>query len=268
MNEINFCNKKCYEVINFNNEIKKNLNNFNIFKKTNKIIVNEIPNSEHLTTLKVGKKFFLFLTKINNKMFSFLIDYKTKKILLCRFRFNEDLYNNTLIIGEISKNKKNQWVFYISDLILYKNKNQIKIKFSDRLEIIYKILKENYIYDEFMNVCNLEIKPYFLIDNINNIKINTNIYFIPEDTFLNPIKKMKFEKKNIEKKINNEKTLLLIKKTEFPDVYKCFKNNKSYGILFIKNIKESNDLNILFSTNQEIELNCIFNLQFNKWTLL
>lgn len=263
MNKINFCNKIVYENQNISKKIIQKLNKLNIFEKNKKILITEIPEGDYLVSLKVGRKFLLFITTIFNKKFSFLIDVKNKNVLMCRFRFNDELYTDTLFSGEITKNIKNQWTFYISDLILLEKKNQRNENISTKIEKIYDILKNRYIYDEFLNIINLEIIPFFFKDYIEKINLDTKIYFLSDNTI--EIKKMKITSKKIfQKNIENNIKEFLIKKGNFPDVYYINENE----ILFVKDIQQSHYLKKLFENNKTgIKMKCIYNNEFNKWSL-
>ena len=50
---------------------------------------------------------------------------------------------------------------------------------SQRLNLVYDILKNFYKWDEYMNVCQIKIRSYFLYEHLEKVT-NQNVYFYPE----------------------------------------------------------------------------------------
>ena len=153
--EINFCNGKGYNIKN-NREKSDILKN--IFDKYNLTIENDntITYSDRLltnltrfeyfvSTITLGNSYWLYLTKIGNQNYSIFIDnklnenHKFPKLILVNFRFQEELFSDTLFKGELIKDYNNNWQFIIDNILVH---NGSKIKnniLSDRIKLLYKI---------------------------------------------------------------------------------------------------------------------------------
>jgi hypothetical protein len=77
--------------------------------------------------LKSGsaKNYYIFLTKYNYTNVCFLIDTTVNegnrfpKIELIYLGFNDSVYDDTLLFGEMIKDKNNNWIFMITELYIY-----------------------------------------------------------------------------------------------------------------------------------------------------
>ncbi len=261
---INFCNKECYL---FDNKI--NLVQCIINDKYENVL--EIPtDKDYLITTKFNKTFLLNLVIIDNKKYTFFIDLETNNYIYCKFRFKDEYYQNngTLFKGEFYKNN-DKWIFYISTILIKSGEKMDNILFSQKLEIIYNILKNDYIYDEYLNICSLEIKPYFLSEYISSLKDNITLYFIPENSNDN-VKVFQYSN-NIEKCNNildNNTQKMKICNTLIPDVYYCYDNvGNNKGPIFIKNLNESKLLEKYFKSHSTLISSCFYNYKFKKWCI-
>jgi hypothetical protein len=214
LKKISFCDKDSYNVnsnkykkyilerINYSNILKnQNFESYkNIYQK--KLMINDYFVSE----ITRGNKYLLLLFKDNlNKNVCLLIDckickgYEYPRINFINYRFDEKLYNNTLFSCELLKTS-NKWSLLITDIYNYCNKNMIYSTFLERLQKIYYILKNEYIQDDTLEICNLRIKEYKYKTTINEFNSKFGYYFIPD----NPnIEKFKYKFKNAFKKSNN-----------------------------------------------------------------
>ena len=140
---------------NFLNE--KNLHNLN--DTDYKVCVNTF-----------GHKYLLFLTKYHNKNYCVFINKKREDMIHVRFRFSEELFNNTLFDGELIKNNDNKYVYTITDIFSYKNECVIEDKsLEERLDILQNIIHKKYKKDDLMNFCLLDVKEYFELKYLKDI---------------------------------------------------------------------------------------------------
>jgi hypothetical protein len=298
---ISFCDRVAHNIKS--DDIKKQIledleNKYNIkiiqkhfFKLTNES-VNHITATPHVITIRTnGNPYYMYLTKYNNKEIIYFIDkkihptYQLPRIIVNKSKFDENLFDGTLLDGEMVNNNDNKWTFLICDMISYKGEYLIKFNLPDRINLIYNMLENEYEEDIPMNMCDYKVKPYFNLcnDTINNItNINfpftiRGIYFWAYNLKYKPklfnlddnlIQKVNIKtKENIEfiEKNNNIKIKSLIK-TDNPDIYKIIEDN-SYAC--IQDIKTSHFIRNEFKNtliNESIKFKCIFNNKFNKWT--
>ena len=87
--------------------------------------------NQHLITLKTGgSNYFLFMTRINDVQCCFFIDRKVKegytipRIISVKYRFDDAVFDDTLFDGELVKDKDNNWMFLISNLLVCKGERQ------------------------------------------------------------------------------------------------------------------------------------------------
>ena len=117
-----------------------------------------------------GHKYLLYLTKYNNKNYCIFINKKREDMISVKFRFKDELYNNTLFDGELIKDMNNNQIYAISDIIMYQNEFILTSKsMKERIEIIKKIYNEDTVHDEMINFCKLDIKKYFNLKYLDDI---------------------------------------------------------------------------------------------------
>ena len=146
-----------------------------------------------------------------------------------------------------------------------------KISFSERLENISNILKMKYKYNDFLNVCHIQIQSFFLYHHLEMIKKNSDkqIIFHPEygtHKFIYYMNKTPIKVNNI---INRE-MVFEIRSTYVPDVYElwCFKNNKlsKNSIATISTLKTSLFVRKIFEehkTKEPLYVVCKYKQKFN-----
>jgi hypothetical protein len=184
---ITFCNSTAQIIkSNFDYTIKKY---HKIIQEIQLVDTLPIPeNEEQLLSVDFSEKYYFLLTKKENFYYSVFIPQSTLGCAIsCKFRFDEELYLDTLFTGEFFRNSKDTWSFYIEDIIAHKGTHTQKLLLADRIQLVYSILKNNYIWDEYMNVCHLELKPYFLAAQLLKDSDTTNtqctIKSVPDSIF-------------------------------------------------------------------------------------
>ena len=128
--------------------------------------------SEYLITVKlpVSSSFYLLVTIIDAVPLTVFINKSNhSEMYSVKFRFDKEIYQkDTLFEGDLYLNNRNTWSFYISDI------SARTMDFGERLLLINSIIKTKYTWDIMMNVCHLEIKPFFLkeqLDKKSSVKI-------------------------------------------------------------------------------------------------
>jgi hypothetical protein len=238
---ISFCDRVAYNIKS--NDIKDIiLNNlfslYNIriiqkhYHKVDEQNIQYIKKLPHLICLRTnGNPYYMFFTKYNDIPIIYFIDkkihpgYQKPRIILARGMFDISLFENTLLDGEMVKNKDNKWSFIINDIIGYENKFLNKVSLPERLKIIYNLLENKYTPDNIFDVCNYKIKTYYntykeSIDELINISkildyTCRGIYFWSYDLKHKP-KLYNF---------NEEIIIDVVRITKDNPVFKTFENN-------------------------------------------
>jgi hypothetical protein len=228
---ISFCDKTAFNIKTPNvkenilkdiydiSQIKIIQKHFEILKEHHFKKLNDNP---HLISLKSnGNPYLLYLTKYNFVNTCIFIDKKVQagyflpRMIISRFNFPDELFENTLLEGEMIKDNNKKWIFLINDLYIYKNHSLENKNILKRLELI------NNIFIDFKNdlddVCLFEINKYFKYDKFNHLvndyKKSLNytcrgIYFKPlffkfknvlynfDDSLICKVQNIKYQKSN------------------------------------------------------------------------
>jgi hypothetical protein len=143
------------------------------FDKLDNNSILKLNNSPHLVSLKTnGNSYLCFLTRINFVNQCIFIDKKIQqgyfvpRMIITRFEFAEELFDNTLLDGEMIKcDTDNNWIFLINDVLVYKNQYLENINFLKRLGIVNDIMNTKFRSDK-NDICNIQIKKYVTYDKI------------------------------------------------------------------------------------------------------
>jgi len=236
LGRISFCDKIGWNIKDeqFKNKLLLDLeNNYNIriivkhFEKYDSTIsVGKINKYPYLATLKSnGNPYLLYLTKINSINQIIFIDkkiqsgYTIPRIILTKLHFDDELFNDTIIDGEMIKPKgeNTNWLFLINDIIVHKGQYLINHTIMERLNILYNLFKTQYISDKY-DICKFQIKKYvyptqlkYLVDEFARQLPYAcrGIYFVPlyltkksilynfDDSLIKDTIRVKYQKNNI-----------------------------------------------------------------------
>ena len=128
----------------------------------------------HLISIKTtGSNYYLFLTRINDTNCCFY-DRKIKngytlpRIILANLSFGDEAYNDTLIDGELIRDKKNNWMFLIGG---YARLQRRKAEREHRGQIQENIraLGNDFTEDPNMDICPIRVKKLFSYNDFNQL---------------------------------------------------------------------------------------------------
>ena len=184
----------------------------------------------------------------------------------------ENLCNDEYIFEGYLYNKDNKYEYLLTDILL-KNGNVINLSYDLRYtilnEFVISITREK--LQGLNNHMTINIHPIFSIANENLINIfNNNFIHKQELCGMERVcntTRQRFFDNSIEFFKKDQVSIKIIEKGEYTDVYNVYDtttNNKE-GILYIKGIKESQKIKVLFEKFSRIRLNCMYNKTFNKW---
>ena len=300
INKTSFCNKQIDNIIS--NEMKEYIINdmklrtsltpSSRYAKIFNINFTKNFKNPHIFCLKsYGAPYLLYLTKINNVNYTLLIDKKINnghtypKMFIIQYRFHDDLYNGSMFESELLRDNNNSWFLLLGDIYYYKGEILKNMCITKRITTIHNILKNEFINDEYCNICPLIVKKYFeIVDKenvINNFIPQLNyktrgIYFVPINVNYSKVLYMFSEnelKNNFKLKKNNKNILnFKIMKTMKPEVYELYLNGKDtinkVDYAYIPNIVTSEYLHNLFENKEpekDIIIECEYNNYFKKW---
>jgi len=295
MKSIKFGNKKALQIVS--NDMKNTIKNeikdtcameittryYNFLNEKNMHLLKD--NTYKVCINTFGHKYLLFLTKYNNKNYCIFVNKKKEDMIHIRFRFKDELFTNTLFDGELIKNKDDNWVYVITDIMAYKGECILKNKILDeRIELLKNVYDNDYAIDEMMDFCKIDIKKYFDLKYLDDIhkrylqsvpykcsgiyfQHNTDykksfMYIFPEfrtiqdssTTQTSTSSNIQTKNEPVEKKIiePNKKFPFnfQIRQTDLPDIYQLYYKNKdkmiNYGYAGVPNMETSKLLSDIF----------------------
>jgi len=149
-----------------------------------------------------GNPYFVYFTRYEDVPQIMYIDkkvqpgYQKPRIILSKGQFDEEIFNNTLIEGEMVKDKSQQWVFLINDVLMYKGKYLYDKPLLQRIQYAYDMLQNHYTSDKWMDVCTYQVKSYVECtqESIEELMLfskdlpysNRGIYFVPHNMKYKP----------------------------------------------------------------------------------
>jgi hypothetical protein len=179
---INFCSKIAFNLRNENykNKILKELfdrykimvteNSCSIYDKMySRVIVNQFDNPYHiLSTNTKGNRYYLYFRRDEfDKNMCLFIDrkicrgYTQPRVIYTNFKMDNDIFDGTLIHGELVKVKEDDWFFILNDIVSYCGKSLKHTKKLDRIHYMYKFLQKQYSSDDILDVCKFQVKKFF-----------------------------------------------------------------------------------------------------------
>lgn len=129
--------------------------------------IKHIQRIPHLACLRSnGNPYYMYFTHYEDVPIIYFIDkkvqsgYQVPRIILCRGTWKEEIFQDTLIEGEMVKDFDNKWLFLINDVIGFKGRYLINESLPQRIEYAFDILKNMYVRNEHIDVCRYEVKRY------------------------------------------------------------------------------------------------------------
>ena len=289
MKQIKFINKPAYlindnetrekigKIIQDKLDISLNFRNFTLLNDGNIDFLKKDIEKYVFGPVTFGKKFFLFLTKLEEEKCTIFINKKRpEQMILCKLDFDDKLFNNTLIDGELFK-QDNKGYFQAIDIYLYKDENIYDKNLEYRMSKLNKVFKEKYTENKF-DPCKFYIIKYSelsLFESFYSVRDNLG-FKVSGVTFKNREDNKNYNfvfmenRKSITKPTTEKFDVVFkLKKTELPDVYDMYCLNNgieyNYGIASISTLLLSEKLRILFSTKDEMIWGCSYVKSFRNF---
>jgi hypothetical protein len=108
----------------------------------------------------------MYLTRYEDVPIVYFIDkkvqpnYQKPRILLGRGLWDESLFANTILDGEMVKDNNKKWVFLINDVIGYKGVSLTNKTLPERLEYAFEMLDNLHTPDPIVDCCSYKVKQY------------------------------------------------------------------------------------------------------------
>jgi hypothetical protein len=164
------------------------------FEKYENQMLENIKTRPHLLCVRSnGNPYFLYLTKLNFVNYCIFIDkkiqqgYSYPRMIISHFQFDETLFEDTILDGEMVKTIDGHWTYLINDMIVYKGQHLTDSNIVKRLNLLYEMLQSDLTPND-MDICQIAIKKYFtytegmdmITKHLNNINYSSRgIYIKP-----------------------------------------------------------------------------------------
>ena len=227
---------------------------------------------EYMVTIEKenSHNFQLFLIKIDGKNYNIFIKNMNGKLAFyaVKFCFDDNLYKGTLFNGSMVKNQHGFWLYYINDILYLQDKYVQRYKMTQKLEIISDILKTGYMYDDFLNVCHIQLDSFFLFNNVQFIDKTQKLLFIPEIYEMKSYHfQLEFKEENKENINTNEIKNYELKGMDIKEVFGLYENNKMIDIAYIRT--KQHHINLVNKIkNGRVFVNCKYNEHMESWEVL
>ena len=199
MTQTYICNKSCINY-DINNIIIKKLNtNFKLMNLNNTLNnFNLISTQNTIFALFPTGNHFLLITNNTFKNTAILYDINKNKYFDVKYRFKDNIYNNTILECILTKTSNN-WQLIIFNIFYYKNTNVSTQTFDYKFNLINNLINTEYINDNYIQPAELKLITYttdsknleYIINNYNidnyifdkiSIYIDNELYFINYNT--------------------------------------------------------------------------------------
>jgi hypothetical protein len=310
---ISFCDRKADNVRSDNLKIKIldslqekyqldiSFKPYNLLKHTRIPCVDKHP---HILSLRtIGNSYFLYLTNIDGINYCFYIDKKVDaprhmypRILSVKYRFSDELFNDTLFDGELICDTEGRWYFILSDVLVYKGQLLNNQTIERKIELIYYTLQNDYKPDMILDICPFQVKKLFTYKDIDYI-IKNYIPNLPYNTkgicfntlnpqyssyiyMFNPSERIpsKYRKQQVQHKVTTPKPetqrlhifkIIETSTSQIFDLY-CTNNGKliKNGVAYVGDASHRQFIKHLFDTASSklnIMVECYYLPRYRKW---
>jgi hypothetical protein len=154
------------------------------FDRFEEKMMSTLNNNPHLLCVRSnGNPYFLYLTKFNFVNYCIFVDKKIQqgyffpRMIITNFHFDDELFEDTILDGEMIKKNEDKWVFLLHDLIVYKGRYLLEQNLVKRINLLYEMLKKEFQPD-IMDISRLQVKKFFRYDELHTF-LNDHIPQLP-----------------------------------------------------------------------------------------
>jgi hypothetical protein len=129
--------------------------------------VKQIKRNPHMACLRSnGNPYYMYFTRYDDVPIIYFIDkkiqpgYEKPRIILCKSLFDECVFKDTILEGEMVKTTQKTWLFLINDVIAFEGKRLEEIPLPKRLTHAYTIFGTKFHPDPVFDVCDYQVKQY------------------------------------------------------------------------------------------------------------
>lgn len=178
---------------NDNNNNNNNRNKINPYQTSNKYYkfleesdIMMLKKHPHLVCFNLNQKpTYLFLTTYANQQFCIYFSSQLEGFISVKHRFNEKLFQDTLIEGEFVKVSQNHYIYLVSDLLV--KDGQINFDPLDKkLLSLQEMLYKSYKSDPGFDSCQILVKEFVKYENLQSF-VNNHLQTTSYQQYVNGI---------------------------------------------------------------------------------
>lgn len=274
-------------------------------------LIQNINNNPHMMCLRSnGNPYFLHMFRYNFTNYCVFIDKKIQqgyyypRMIICNFHFDDSLFEDTVVEGEMVKTNSGRWAFIINDLLVLKGEYLKDCNLVRRLNLLYETLEKDFVEDSF-DICRFSVKRYFKYDQLRYMLQEhmprlpytcRGIYFKPlflrfkdvlvnfDDSVVKKVERKRYknvsnfllkedspviEEKKEEQTKNSKHGMFTARKTSNPDIYDLFDSQGTpCGTACIPSMKISKAMRVLFENKNlvdKVSIRCEYSEKFAKY---
>lgn len=268
------------------------------YDKFDESVLDRLVSNPHLVCVRSnGNPYFLCFTRWNDTQCCLFIDkkvqhgYSLPRIIIVHMNIADELFEDTIIDGEMVKTQDGQWCFLCNDIVVHRGNHLINMNLSKRINMMYDMWDKSYDvqpHDLFL----VAVKHYFrygddmyanIMDHINALPYTCRgLYFRPiflkfkdilynfNNDLIKKVERTKYKEVKTFILLNDEATLkeavtMGVPKDVPPTDAQCFPVSNSMRIFKVKKTS-SPDVYELYNERSELEsIACIPTMSISKY---
>lgn len=292
--EISFCDKVAYNIKS--DDVKKYILD-RIEKRYSLKIVHKhyekfdpkssvatLKKNPHMVCVRSnGNPYFLYLMKYNGVNYCIFIDKKIQqgyylpRMIIVHLAFSDELFEDTILEGEMVKAKTSQWYFLCNDLLVMAGSHLRDMNHPRRISLLYGMFDAHHKRDD-LDLFKFAVKTFFKYHELASLEAHVEqlpytargVYFKPlfmrfkdilynfDDNLIKKVERIKYktvkpfmlkedvlDSQSESSTENNNSTLNMtknfyVRKTATPDTYELFcDNGEKAGVACVPSFKVS-----------------------------
>lgn len=235
-----------------------------------------------------GNPYYMFLTKYNGRNICIFIDkkiqtnYTLPRMICCFFQLHDSLFKDTILDGEMVKDKNDEWLFLINDMYAHEGVPSLQMRFTERLKCVHDILQEKFVPSS-VDVCNFQVKRFVKLGMVQELLdmelpyTNRGLLFKAlyskfqdmqynfEDVCVS-VTKPQVKTREFVAKVNSKNKKLYVSRGTRVDNYVCVD-----GPVFVRTLANALKIRDMFSNqpvNKAVLVDAKWNDDFAMWELI
>ena len=148
-------------------------------------VVERLVSNPHLVCVRSnGNPYFLCFTRWNHTQCCLFIDkkvqhgYSLPRIIIVHMNISDEMFDDTIIDGEMVKTQDNRWCFLCNDLVVNRASHLVNVNLPKRINMLYEIWSKSYDAQPH-DLFTVAVKHYFKYGDDMYSRIMEHINALP-----------------------------------------------------------------------------------------